>query len=258
MRGYGQNIVQGLAAGMEAEKRNAGDTATSIGSWITNAFRWVFGIHSPSSVMRDQIGKQMMTGLSNGITDNFGLIESAIRSVVDKTKASWNAYWDDETGELIKMVRTTTGVKRLSSLPDIWDDNNQERFNERYAALFKTPLAGDKEVSLDLRQAAQAKLTPTITITKADEEVHLDLSSTVKKLSDTANTFTAAIKSVSQTISNTIKTSESDNKSTYKPAAAKPTITITQTNTINADNTSYAVQEKVSRRATQQLVRALA
>jgi hypothetical protein len=102
-QGYkiGSNIVQALAAGMENERRAAGTKATSIGSWIIQAFKNVFGIHSHSAVMRDQIGKNIMGGWADGITDNADMVTKAINGVMpDTVSTSVNVTrnFNDKTG----------------------------------------------------------------------------------------------------------------------------------------------------------------
>ncbi len=75
----GGNIVNGIKQGIS----NAWSTFTS---WVKSKFdglvsnvKGLFGIHSPSRVFRDQIGKMLMLGLADGIQKGIGTVENALR-----------------------------------------------------------------------------------------------------------------------------------------------------------------------------------
>ena len=75
----GRNIVNGIKQGIS----NAWSAFTG---WVKSKFdglvssvKGLFGIHSPSRVFRDQIGKMLMLGLAEGIQNGIGTVESALR-----------------------------------------------------------------------------------------------------------------------------------------------------------------------------------
>lgn len=66
----GINIIKGIASGVAAA---AGELVDAAVSAATNALNWVkdkLGIHSPSRVFRDQVGKNMALGIGVGFEDN--------------------------------------------------------------------------------------------------------------------------------------------------------------------------------------------
>ena len=66
----GVNIIKGIASGVAAA---AGELVDAAVSAATNALNWVkdkLGIHSPSRVFRDQVGKNMALGIGVGFEDN--------------------------------------------------------------------------------------------------------------------------------------------------------------------------------------------
>lgn len=66
----GVNIIKGIASGVASAAGQLVDAAVSA---ATDALNWVkskLGIHSPSRVFRDQIGKNMALGIGVGFEDN--------------------------------------------------------------------------------------------------------------------------------------------------------------------------------------------
>lgn len=77
----GIELIQGLIQGMFSV--NIIDIIGSIGKGIVNGFKRIFGIHSPSSVMADEVGKNLALGMEEGLTDNLSGLNRAIRNGVD-------------------------------------------------------------------------------------------------------------------------------------------------------------------------------
>lgn len=66
----GVNIIKGIASGVASAAGQLADAAVSA---ATDALNWVkskLGIHSPSRVFRDQVGKNMALGIGVGFEDN--------------------------------------------------------------------------------------------------------------------------------------------------------------------------------------------
>lgn len=64
----GYNLITGLAKGIGNAVGAVISKAKEVASNVLGAVKGAFGIHSPSKVFRDQIGKQLMDGLGAGIT----------------------------------------------------------------------------------------------------------------------------------------------------------------------------------------------
>lgn len=70
MASIGRNLVQGIWNGISNAKSWVLSKIKSFGKGIVNGIKSVFGIHSPSTVMRDEVGKYLAEGIGVGITDN--------------------------------------------------------------------------------------------------------------------------------------------------------------------------------------------
>lgn len=77
----GKNIVQGLWNGISG---SLSWIKNKISGWVGNVTDFIknlFGIHSPSTVFRDEIGENLMLGLAKGITGNENVVTNALGNV---------------------------------------------------------------------------------------------------------------------------------------------------------------------------------
>jgi phage-related protein len=74
----GQDIVNGLINGVENMAQSAVDSVTNLGSSMVKGIGHMLGIHSPSRVMADQVGKYIPAGIAQGITANVGVLRKAL------------------------------------------------------------------------------------------------------------------------------------------------------------------------------------
>lgn len=79
----GKNIVEGLWNGIKNAKDWLLNKIKSFAHTITDGIKSFFGIHSPSTVFRDEIGKNLMLGLANGITGNETVVSMAMSRVAN-------------------------------------------------------------------------------------------------------------------------------------------------------------------------------
>ena len=95
-------IVQGLLSGLTSIKdvgvslvKGLWEGIKGMGSWlweklkgwVGDALGWIkglFGIHSPSAVMRDQVGKMVGLGLAEGIEEETGAVQKAFDDLLPK------------------------------------------------------------------------------------------------------------------------------------------------------------------------------
>lgn len=63
----GKNIVSGIGNGIKNAASGLWNGVKKVGSGIVNGFKSFFGIHSPSRLMRDEIGEMIPPGIENGI-----------------------------------------------------------------------------------------------------------------------------------------------------------------------------------------------
>lgn len=78
----GNNIIQGLINGIKGAIGNAVTAVKNAASSIVNAAKSALGIHSPSRVFRDEVGKMIPAGLGVGVTMNEKLAVQPVQSMV--------------------------------------------------------------------------------------------------------------------------------------------------------------------------------
>ena len=77
----GSNIVSGLWDGVNNMKNWLGEKIKSFCSGIVQGIKDSFDIHSPSRVMRDEVGKYLALGIAEGITKNKDAVNDAMQAL---------------------------------------------------------------------------------------------------------------------------------------------------------------------------------
>lgn len=83
MKEVGKAIVNGLWEGL---KNAIGWLKEKITGWVGDVMGFIkdlFGIHSPSAVMRDEVGKMLGLGMAEGIADSRAAVNGAVRKLGD-------------------------------------------------------------------------------------------------------------------------------------------------------------------------------
>ena len=78
----GNNIIQGLINGIKGAIGNAVAAVKNAASSIVSAAKGALGIHSPSRVFRDEVGKMIPAGLGVGVEMNERLAVRPVRDMV--------------------------------------------------------------------------------------------------------------------------------------------------------------------------------
>lgn len=78
----GKNIIQGLINGIKGAIGDAVAAVKGAASNIVNAAKSALGIHSPSRVFRDEVGKMIPAGLGKGVEANMSLAVNPIQRMV--------------------------------------------------------------------------------------------------------------------------------------------------------------------------------
>lgn len=91
-KSWGQNILVGMWNGLNDKISWIKEKIKSMGAKITEAIKGVFGIHSPSRLMRDEVGHQLAAGLAigwdEGIEDVAGDMATNASLAITPTVAS--------------------------------------------------------------------------------------------------------------------------------------------------------------------------
>lgn len=79
MRQAGQDAVNGLVEGAKAAAAKLIEVLTQMARKAIAAVKQAFGVRSPSTIFRDEVGAMIPAGIADGITGNAGLIRDAMR-----------------------------------------------------------------------------------------------------------------------------------------------------------------------------------
>lgn len=80
----GIDIVNGIIAGVKSMAGSLLDSVVDVADGALTGVKNFFGIHSPSRVMRDQVGKMIGAGMAVGITDSSKAVNSAMNGLNKK------------------------------------------------------------------------------------------------------------------------------------------------------------------------------
>jgi phage-related protein len=78
----GKNLVQGLWNGINNAKDWVLGKIKGFGKSILNGIKGIFGIHSPSTVFRDQVGKNLALGLGEGFEDEMKEVTNEMQNAI--------------------------------------------------------------------------------------------------------------------------------------------------------------------------------
>lgn len=78
----GRNILQGLTNGIKGAIGAVLSTISGVASKVVETVKHILGIHSPSRVFRDEVGKMIPAGLGVGVKKNERLAVEPVRSMV--------------------------------------------------------------------------------------------------------------------------------------------------------------------------------
>lgn len=103
-KSIGTSITAGIVQGIKDASTTLQSAITQSMKTATDALKSALGIHSPSTVFADQIGKPVMEGWAEGILSNQNLVSSA---TIDAGKNSINAAM---SGRSVTPVASTSSV----------------------------------------------------------------------------------------------------------------------------------------------------
>lgn len=73
----GVSIIKGIWEGIKQGIKSLASAVGGLFGKLLDAIKKLFGIHSPSTVFRDQVGKNLVLGVAEGIVQNAGAITAA-------------------------------------------------------------------------------------------------------------------------------------------------------------------------------------
>lgn len=141
MLDVGRNLVQGLWNGINNAKEWVLSKIRGFGSAILDGIKSIFGIHSPSTVFRDEVGKNLALGLGEGFTDEMKHVASDMQGAIPSSfdtsiNGSYNGFSSSDNinsqysySSLVEAFKTA-----LSEMKIELDDENMGKFIDRTVA----------------------------------------------------------------------------------------------------------------------------
>lgn len=111
----GANIVSGLWQGIQGA---AGWLRDKVSGWVHGIMQDIkgfFGIHSPSRLMRDEVGKYLAEGIGVGFEDEMGAVSKRMQDAMPSTDAFAQSY---DLGSVSAAQQASTGYGSQSNLID--------------------------------------------------------------------------------------------------------------------------------------------
>ena len=82
MAGIGKNLVQGIWNGIKDATGWILEKIKGFGESVLNGIKKIFGIHSPSRVFRDEVGKNLALGLGEGFTEEMNALTKDMSNAI--------------------------------------------------------------------------------------------------------------------------------------------------------------------------------
>ncbi len=121
-----EGLKNGLIAGVSAVV----DTVRNVASSIANGFKDFFGIHSPSTLFRDMIGKNLVKGIGLGIDIETPNLEKEIGGNLEDLTRKMKATIDFETTKVSGNISMNSSYRATMETPYSIVNNNDNGVNE--------------------------------------------------------------------------------------------------------------------------------
>lgn len=135
MLDIGRNIVEGIVNGIKSAKDSVMNTITGIKDGIVNGFKNKLGIHSPSRVMKEEVGKYIPQGIGLGIEEESKKTDDTIEKMINRTVA----------------ISSKVAVNPTNTKPFISNDNKNSITNELLKTMIqKLDIIANKNPNLEV------------------------------------------------------------------------------------------------------------
>lgn len=132
----GKNLMNGLWNGLKNTWNGLKNKAEDLGKGIVNKFKSVFGIHSPSKLFRDEIGKNLILGVGVAFEKDDDLINKQINDFGDDVYKKMQGAVNMETGKMA-FSGTTGSVSQILSSNATFDGNFVVKAEVQEGTLFE-------------------------------------------------------------------------------------------------------------------------
>ncbi|XVM10659.1 hypothetical protein P5668_11710 [Bacillus subtilis] len=202
LKSIGRNIIQGLINGISGMAGALASKIKSMANAIPNGMKKLLGIHSPSRVMRDQVGYHVGTGMAAGIDKSQAKVKAAAaRAAKAAQKAAevkvTNKIKNVEVKYDTKKMGADTYIKTLQKIQKqnkLTSEQSRKIQREIYQAAKN---ASDKQKKLlkeQQRKQAKAKLAYTKKV--SDQIKRAEVKYDTGKIS--SNTYVKTLQKISK------------------------------------------------------------
>ena len=143
----GKNLMNGLWGGIKNTWNDLKSKVENLGKGIVNKFKNVFGIHSPSKLFRDEIGKNLILGVGVAFEKDDNLIDKQINDFGDDVYKKMQGAVNMETGKMA-FSGTTGSVSQILSSNATFDGNFVVKAEVQEGTLFEANQRITKEKRL--------------------------------------------------------------------------------------------------------------
>ena len=143
----GKNLMNGLWGGIKNTWNDLKSKVEDLGKGIVNKFKNVFGIHSPSKLFRDEIGKNLILGVGVAFEKDDDLIDKQISDFGDDVYKKMQGAVNIETGKMA-FSGTTGSVSQILSSNATFDGNFVVKAEVQEGTLFEANQRITKEKRL--------------------------------------------------------------------------------------------------------------
>ena len=186
MASIGRNIVTGLWNGISGAAGWLAGKVKGFCSSVVQGFKNNFSIHSPSRVMRDEVGKMLVLGMADGISDNKNtllkqmdiLSKQAIRTSIDVIKSHANDFI-----KTISDMLTDTRSEVQKARDEIYAPllESEKRYQDESARVEIEQKEFQKRIDAEKNSERQQALRDELEIKKEAGKKYLDTLNTAAK-----------------------------------------------------------------------------
>ena len=134
--GIGKNIIQGIINGFSSMGSFIKNAIKNVCSSMLNGIKSFFGIHSPSTLMRDQVGKNLILGVGVAFEKDDDLIDKQINNFGDDVYKKMQGAVNMETGKMA-FSGTAGSVSQILSSNATFDGNFVVKAEVQEGTLFE-------------------------------------------------------------------------------------------------------------------------
>ena len=143
----GKNLMNGLWGGIKNTWNDLKSKVEDLGKGIVKKFKNVFGIHSPSKLFRDEIGKNLILGVGVAFEKDDSLIDRQINDFGDDVYKKMQGAVNMETGKMA-FSGTTGSISQILSSNATFDGNFVVKAEVQEGTLFEANQRITKEKRL--------------------------------------------------------------------------------------------------------------